>query len=120
VTLRSVVFDCPDPPALASFYSRLLDGQSDTSDPEWCVVRLGESMPRLAFQLVREYEPPVWPNGAAQQLHLDLTVADVHTASRRAVGLGARVLSDPIEEPGCLYVVHADPAQHPFCLCQTR
>jgi hypothetical protein len=30
------------------------------------------------------------------------------------------VLSGPVEEPGCVFVVHADPAGHPFCLCRER
>jgi predicted enzyme related to lactoylglutathione lyase len=53
-------------------------------------------------------------------MHLDLTVSDLEAACRRAASLGATVLSDLVEEPGCVYVVHADPAGHPFCLCQER
>jgi len=120
VSLRSVVLDCPDPSALATFYADLLDAEADTTDPEWCEVALGGGSPKLAFQRVHPYEPPEWPEGAAQQAHLDLTVRDLAASSARAVALGAEVLSSPIEEPGCVYVVHADPARHPFCLCQER
>jgi hypothetical protein len=30
------------------------------------------------------------------------------------VSLGAAVLADPVEEPGGMFIVHADPAGHPF------
>jgi predicted enzyme related to lactoylglutathione lyase len=116
--LRSIVFDRPDPTALASFYAALLDAEADTSDPSWCEVHTADTAIKLAFQKVESYVPPVWPDGVPQQLHLDLSVTDVQAASLRAVSLGATVLSGPMEEPGCTWVVHADPAGHPFCLCR--
>jgi predicted enzyme related to lactoylglutathione lyase len=118
--LRSVVFDCPDPPALASFYAGLLGGRADTTDPEWCQVYLGEPSLKLAFQQVDRYQVPQWPDGVPQQLHLDLTVPDLEAASARAVSLGAAVLTGPVEEPGGVFIVHADPARHPFCLFMER
>jgi predicted enzyme related to lactoylglutathione lyase len=120
VRLRSVVIDCPDPPALASFYAQLLDGQLDTADPQWCEVRLPDSKFKVAFQQVENYQPPEWPEGAPQQSHLDFTVADLGAASLRAVALGASVVSQQVQEPGCVFIVHADPAGHPFCLCEER
>ena len=120
ISLRAVVFDCPDPSALATFYADLLNGQLDVSDPEWCEVHGGDLPFKLAFQLATPYDPPVWPDGAPQQMHLDLTVSDLGAASLRAVELGAAVLTGPVEEPGCIWIVHADPAGHPFCLCEQR
>jgi predicted enzyme related to lactoylglutathione lyase len=120
VRLRSVVLDCPDAPALASFYAQLLDGQLDTADPEWCEVRFGDLDFKLALQRVGSYQPPDWPDGAPQQSHLDFTVSDLPGASRRAVALGASVLSGRVEEPGRVFIVHADPSGHPFCLCEER
>jgi predicted enzyme related to lactoylglutathione lyase len=120
VSLRSVVIDCPDPPALASFYAQLLDGLLDTTDPQWCEVRFHHTSFKLAFQEVESYQPPDWPDSSPQQSHLDLTVSNLGAASLRAVSLGASVLSRRIEEPGCVFVVHADPAGHPFCLCEER
>jgi predicted enzyme related to lactoylglutathione lyase len=117
--MRSVVLDCPDPAALASFYAHLLDGRAETSDPRWCAVYLEEPALKLAFQRADPYVAPDWPRGA-QQLHLDLTVADLDAASRRAVSLGATVLAGPVEEPGGVFIVHADPAGHPFCLFMER
>jgi predicted enzyme related to lactoylglutathione lyase len=117
--VRSVVFDCPDPAALASFYATLLGGRLQAADPEWCVVYLDEPAFKLAFQYAAPYVPPDWPNGP-QQLHLDLTVPDLDATSLRAVSLGATVLSGPVEEPGGVFIVHADPAGHPFCLFEER
>jgi predicted enzyme related to lactoylglutathione lyase len=120
ISLRSVVFDCPDPPALASFYAELLHGPLDTSDPDWCEVRTDDATFKLAFQRATPYSPPEWPDGTPQQLHLDLTVSDLRAAGLRAVELGATFLAGPVEEPGSAYVVYADPAGHPFCFCQER
>jgi predicted enzyme related to lactoylglutathione lyase len=62
---------------------------------------------------------PDWPRGQ-QQLHLDLTVADLDAASLRALSLGAAVLAGPVPEDGGAFIVHADPAGHPFCLFEER
>lgn len=118
--LRSVVLDCPDPQALAAFYARLLGGHADTSDPDWCEVHVEEPLLKLAFQRADPYQAPQWPDGVPQQLHLDLTVSDLEQASRQAVSLGAAVLTGPVEERGGVFIVHADPAQHPFCLFLKR
>jgi predicted enzyme related to lactoylglutathione lyase len=118
ISLRAVVFDCPDPAALAAFYADLLDAELDTSDPEWCEVHVGDPASTLAFQRATPYVPPEWPDGAPQQLHLDLTVSDLGSAGRRAVELGAVFLNGPVEEPDCVFVVYSDPVGHPFCLCK--
>jgi predicted enzyme related to lactoylglutathione lyase len=120
ISLRAVVFDCPEPAALASFYADLLNAQLDVSDPEWCEVFIGQPVPgcTLAFQRATPYTPPEWPDGTPQQLHLDLGVADLPAAGQRAVELGAVYLKGPVEEDGSTWVVYADPAGHPFCLCQ--
>jgi predicted enzyme related to lactoylglutathione lyase len=120
VRVRSMVLDCPDPRALASFYADLLGGRPDTSNREWCEVYIDEPALKLAFQLVDPFQAPEWPTGVPQQLHLDLTVSDLEAASLRAVSLGAAVLTGPVEEQGGVFIVHADPARHPFCLFMER
>ena len=115
-----MVIDCPDPRALASFYARLLDGRLQAADPQWCEVRCDGLNFKLAFQQVGSYQPPEWPDGSPQQSHLDFTVSDLRAASLRAVALGASVLGQQVDEPGCSFIVHADPSGHPFCLCQER
>jgi predicted enzyme related to lactoylglutathione lyase len=115
IRLRSVVFDCEDPNALATFYAALLDGRKEADDADWYEVRLDDPAMTLSFQRVDSYRAPEWPDGMPQQLHLDLTVTDLAMASARAVALGAEVLGDPVEEEGGTFMVHADPAGHPFC-----
>ena len=69
----------------------------------------------------RGTSPPSWPDGAPQQLHLDLTVEDMAAAHARAVELGARPLDPEADPAGGRqrgFRVYADPAGHPFCLCR--
>src|ERR1700722_15016537 len=112
--LRSVVIDCPDPPALARFYGELLGGAAH-EDPDWSEVRFGPGSPKLSVQRVDRYVAPEWPNGVPQQLHLDITVPDLAAASVRAGELGARVVKEPVDEGDSMYQVHLDPTGHPFC-----
>jgi catechol 2,3-dioxygenase-like lactoylglutathione lyase family enzyme len=118
VSLRSIVFDCPDAVMLATFYRDLLGGRLDTGDPGWCEVRFDTLGFKLAFQQIDDYHPPEWPDGNPQQIHLDLTAGDIEVASARAVELGARRVKGPVDADGSSYLVHLDPAGHPFCFCQ--
>ncbi|TNH25456.1 VOC family protein [Micromonospora orduensis] len=115
--LRSVVIDCPDPRALASFYAELLGiplAEGD-SDDEWVVLGGPPGhQPRLAFQRALNLRPPAWPDPERpQQFHIDVTVDDIEAAEKAALALGARRL--PGEGEG--WRVYADPVGHPFCLC---
>ena len=69
ITLRSIVLDCPDPWALAGFYSALLGWDRHCEDPEWVSVGRMGTLPFLLFQEVEDYRPPVWPEkpGAAEE-----------------------------------------------------
>ncbi|MFD2350162.1 VOC family protein [Nonomuraea ferruginea] len=113
---RSTVFDCPDPSALARFYSRLLGWPITDEDDGWVVVSDGGSPDRLAFQLVEDYRPPMWPEGERpQQLHLDLRVDDLGDAEKRVLEIGAtKAEVQPSEDDA--FRVFLDPAGHPFCL----
>jgi hypothetical protein len=78
-----VGLDCPDPVALATFYSRLtgLDveplGDFKPDEVEWIELDNGQH-PTIAFQKVPNYVAPTWPTGAIpQQLHLDFLVPDL-------------------------------------------
>jgi catechol 2,3-dioxygenase-like lactoylglutathione lyase family enzyme len=107
--LHHVVIDCPDPRALARFYSRLL-GQPVTYDSdEFVVVADSDTASGLAFQLAPDHQPPTWPAPEVpQQLHLDVMVEDVSVATPEVLALGATLL-----DAGGVF---ADPAGHPFCL----
>ncbi|MDJ0767947.1 MAG: VOC family protein [Ilumatobacter sp.] len=130
--LRAVVLDATDARELAEFYRRLLGytyrpgdeppagGAPDAEGEEWLVLldRGGEA--RLAVQQVDELSPPTWPDPAVpQQLHLDLTVptlAELDVQHERALGLGASLLQDRVDDPVETLRVYADPAGHPFCI----
>lgn len=114
---RTVVLDCPDPEALAGFYSELLGWPITSVESDWVVVSDGGSPRRLAFQLAPDHRPPTWPDAERpQQLHLDLTVTDLDEAERRVLKIGARKHDhQPSEEDS--FRVYLDPAGHPFCLC---
>src|SRR5689334_270879 len=107
--LHHVVLDCPDPAALAAFYSRLLGQPITYRSDDWVVVAASDTSSGLAFQLAPDYRPLTWPDPAVpQQFHLDVMVEDVATAGPSALALGARKLDGEN--------VYADPAGHPFCL----
>ncbi len=107
--LHHVVLDCPDPAALAAFYSGLLGLPITYRSDDWVVVAANETSSGLAFQLAPGHRPPSWPDSAVpQQVHLDIMVEDVTASGPDVLALGAVKLDG--ED------VYADPAGHPFCL----
>ena len=107
--LHHVVLDCPDPAALAAFYSRLLGLPITYRSDDWVVVAANETTSGLAFQLAPDHRPPSWPDPTVpQQVHLDIMVEDVAASGPDVLALGA-VKLDGTD-------VYADPAGHPFCL----
>ena len=110
--MHHVVIDCPDPAALAAFYSELLGLPVTYRGDDWVVVARDDTTSGVAFQLAPDHQPPAWPDPARpQQFHLDVMVDDVDAAEPEVLALGARRLpADPASR------VYADPAGHPFCL----
>jgi hypothetical protein len=116
--LRLTALDCPDPLALADFYSQLtgLDveplGDFPPEDVDWIELLNGDA-PTLAFQKIDNYVAPIWPVGPVpQQLHLDFLVDDLDVAERHALSIGA--LKHEVQ-PGTTFRVYLDPVGHPFC-----
>jgi catechol 2,3-dioxygenase-like lactoylglutathione lyase family enzyme len=106
--LHHAAFDCPDPAALADFYSQLLGWPVTYRSADWVVVAADETSSGLAFQLAPDHRPPTWPDPALpQQVHFDIMVEDPETAGPVVLALGATRLAGD---------VYADPAGHPFCL----
>jgi catechol 2,3-dioxygenase-like lactoylglutathione lyase family enzyme len=107
--IHHVILDCPDPAAVAEFYSALLGLPVTYRDDDWVVVAASDASSGLAFQRAPGNRPPTWPDPEIpQQVHLDIMVEDVATAGPRVLALGAVKLDGPD--------VYADPAGHPFCL----
>ncbi|HEV7146239.1 MAG TPA: VOC family protein [Pedococcus sp.] len=126
--LDLVVLDCPDPEALAGFYSTILGWPlEEDSSAEWVTLRppgdageRGRPVGRitLAFQRVEGYQAPTWPQGPRpQHFHLDFTVSDIDAAEPAVLGAGASVHEHQPSETGS-FRVYLDPAGHPFCLCK--
>jgi hypothetical protein len=114
-----VALDCPDPVALARFYSNLTGleieplGEWHEEDISWLQL-LNDSHPTIAFQRVANYVAPTWPEGPLpQQLHLDFDVEDLDAGEAHALSLGAT--KAPVQ-PGTSFRVYLDPVGHPFCL----
>jgi catechol 2,3-dioxygenase-like lactoylglutathione lyase family enzyme len=113
--LSVFALDCPDPQALAVFYSRLtgwgLDHDHDEGD--WVQLR-SDTGATLAFQLAPDHQPPVWPSSdRPQQAHLDFDVPDLDAGEEQVLAIGARKAE---VQPADSFRVFLDPAGHPFCL----
>jgi catechol 2,3-dioxygenase-like lactoylglutathione lyase family enzyme len=107
--LHHLIFDCRDPLASATFYSQLLGLPLTYRSNDFVVVSESDETSGLAFQLAPNHRVPTWPDPTVpQQLHLDVMVDDLETATAAVLELGAAPL------PGDH--VFADPAGHPFCL----
>jgi predicted enzyme related to lactoylglutathione lyase len=111
-----VVFDAADLAAESAFWAGVLGGEVDAED-DWHMVRV-DGQARVGVQLAPEHEAPGWPDGAAQQIHMDLWVEDAAAAHAEVMALGATVLEEAKGGPDPDdFRVYADPAGHPFCLC---
>ena len=109
----SIVIDCPDAAALATFYGTLLDWKTDISDG-WADIRADYGQ-CISFQQVKDYTSPRWPaQEVPQQMHLDVVVDDLDDAEAAVIELGA---TKHEHQPGTTFRVFLDPAGHPFCLC---
>lgn len=114
--LSGIALECPDPAALAAFYSRLTGWPIVYADPDWCAI--GESREaefHLSFQLSPGHLAPRWPDPASSmQFHLHFRVADLDGAERTVLALGGTRFDHQPNPDGSR--VFADPAGHPFCL----
>lgn len=130
--LAQVVLDTTDARASAEFWRQLLglvyrpghepppEGGDDPKGRDWLNLTARDGTPCLAFQQVDELPPATWPSAEVpQQLHLDLTVADldeldeVHIRIRALGGVLRLDRSNDVEEP---LRVYADRDGHPFCV----
>lgn len=111
--LHHVVLDCPDPRALAGFYSELLGLPITYESDTGAVVSRDQTTSGVGFQRVADYQPPLWPDPTRpQQIHFDVMVDDLDVGEEKVLALGARRLDDG----SFPHRVFADPIGHPFCL----
>ena len=116
-----VALDCPDPRALAAFYSAITgwpESAPHEDYPEW-VQLVSEGGATIAFQRVADYAPPQWPGqDHPQQMHLDFTVPDLDAGEASVLALGA--VKHEVQPSPDAFRVFLDPAGHPFCLVHER
>lgn len=114
---KVVVLDAADVTEVSDFWARLLGGAVVGGDDHFHCVIDSEGRWVIGVQHVPGHQPPDWPDGNAQQVHLDFHVTDPGASLARAIELGARPLLsdvDPGADEG--HHVFADPAGHPFCI----
>jgi predicted enzyme related to lactoylglutathione lyase len=110
----SFAIDCPDPGALATFYSRML-GWKVKDEGDWFEIRPEDDSNCIMFQQVADYRAPQWPGQEIpQQMHMDVVVRDLDAGEAAVLELGG---TKHDHQPGTTFRVFLDPAGHPFCLC---
>jgi predicted enzyme related to lactoylglutathione lyase len=109
----TVVVDCADPVAVATFWAAVLDYQVIFSAPDEVVIAKDEhTHPDLVFGTVPEAK------SVKNRLHIDLNPDDQESEVERVIGLGAtRVDVGQREVP---WVVLADPEGNEFCILSSR
>jgi predicted enzyme related to lactoylglutathione lyase/catechol 2,3-dioxygenase-like lactoylglutathione lyase family enzyme len=111
--LDIAIFDAADIEKVGSFYAALAGWDVVRKDADRFGVRAPNGQ-EVEFQRAPDHVPPQWPGQERpQQFHLDLQTADPAAQAERAVELGATRLAD-----GPTWITLADPAGHPFDLCQ--
>ena len=111
--LELVAFDANDIVAVAGFYQQLTGWERVREIDDWITLQVPDGQ-QVGFQKVPDHLPSTWPTQERpQQFHLDLIVDGHEAAAGRAIELGATRLAD-----GTSWITLADPAGHPFDLCQ--
>lgn len=113
--------DCPDPIALADFYSAITGwpveplGDFPPSDVTWLELLDAQGFTKMGFQKVENYTAPTWPDGPVpQQAHMDFHAPDLDVAEEKLLEIGA-TKSDHQVAPD-RFRVYLDPVGHPFCI----
>ena len=84
-----VVIDCPDPRALAEFYSELLGLPITYESDDWVVIAENGHTSGFAFQLTPDHQLPAWPDPSRpQQFHIDVMVEDPDRAGAQVIAIG--------------------------------
>jgi predicted enzyme related to lactoylglutathione lyase len=111
--LELTAFDAADIESLSRFYIELTGWKATDTEEDWITPQAPDGQ-QIAFQLAPDHVPPQWPGQELpQQMHLDFFVEGREAAAERAVALGATRLAD-----GDSWITLADPAGHPFDLCE--
>ncbi len=111
--LHGFVIDCKDPISLSKFYAEILGFTVVQAESDWSVIGDAPDRPGIAFQLVENYQAPIWPSGQVPtQTHIDIRVEDFEKSLAEIERLGGSLLSKSSD----IFWVCADPEGHPFCI----
>ncbi|MEU9013585.1 VOC family protein [Streptomyces sp. NPDC048479] len=114
VSLYTVVIDSHDLPALARFWSQVLDWKVVFEAEDEIVIGADESaLPGITFVPVGERKT------VKNRLHIDLTPDDQTAEVERIIGLGAR-RAEVGQRPEETWVVLADPEGNEFCVLRPK
>lgn len=111
VTLAQITFDAVDAPALAGFWSALLERPIDPDPTEfYATIGMSERATGLpAFMFLKNTDAP----GTKNRMHLDLGATDRAATVRRAMELGATKVAD-LDEYGIVWTTLRDPEGNYF------
>lgn len=119
-SIQSLIYDCDDPEALATFYARLLGGTLSADPYGGYSVSIPGLGLDLGFQEDEDYERPVWLGKKHEQqpmLHIDIKVDNRQEAIDHALSLGASLPAQFCQPDWDVqWTTLLDPAGHPFCL----
>jgi catechol 2,3-dioxygenase-like lactoylglutathione lyase family enzyme len=113
-SLDLAIFDAADINRVGRFYAEVTGWEVVREDSDRFGLRTPDGQ-EVEFQRAPDHVAPQWPGQEhPQHFHLDLQTDDPEAQAERAVGLGATRLAD-----GPTWITLADPAGHPFDLCQS-
>lgn len=114
VSLYHIVVDAHDLPALARFWTRVLDWKVLFEAEDEIVIGADEfAMPGMCFVPVGERK------AVKNRLHIDLTPDDQAAEVERIIALGAR-RADVGQGPEATWVVLTDPEDNEFCVLRPK
>ncbi len=105
--MAALVVDCVDPPGLARWWRRLLEGDVDVHED-------GDAELRTSIGLVLAFLKVPEAKTAKNRLHIDLRTDDLREATEQALALGATRADDVYSGGG--WQVLRDPEGNEFCL----
>ena len=111
--LGAVSLNCPDPHALAVFYSALLEKEITFESDDFSAIQLDNLW--LTMQRVEGFQASTWPSGEIpSHVHLDFSVTNLDTGEVAVLAAGATLAPEQPERDR--WRVFLDPVGHPFCI----
>jgi predicted enzyme related to lactoylglutathione lyase len=111
--LGAVSLNCPDPHALAVFYSALLEKEITFESDDFSAIQLDNIW--ITMQRVEGFTASTWPSAEIpSHVHLDFSVANLDAGEAAALTAGATLA--PEQPDRDRWRVFLDPVGHPFCI----